>query len=50
MEFLLEVDDLETAKSMAPVVKMYLENAGSFFIKTVPVKADPYIGKYWEKH
>ena len=49
-ELLLESESEEEAKIIAPVLKKFMEDAGSKFIKRVPVVAEPYIAPYWKKN
>lgn len=49
-ELLCESDSEEEAKIIAPVLKKIMEDAGSKFIKRVPVVVESYIAPYWKKN
>jgi len=48
-EFLMECETEEEAKIMAPLLKKVMEQAAAYFLKKVPVLAEPYIADYWLK-
>lgn len=39
----------ELAEAVAPVVKAYMEKAGTFYCKRVPLTVDPEVNNYWKK-
>ena len=46
-ECLCEADDLETAKQVAIIMEECMVKAGTFYCKTIPMKAEPVIAQYW---
>lgn len=48
-ELLCDCLNEEAAIAFKPIVKKIMEESASYFIKSIPVKAEPYIGTYWKK-